>query len=59
MANETSANKLPTRSEIKVDDTWRLEDIFATDEVWEKEFQEVKSLIPKSKSISREIRGKC
>lgn len=45
MGNET-AKKLPSRSEIKVEDTWRLEDIFPTDDAWEKEFQEVKSLIP-------------
>ncbi len=46
MANETTVNKLPSRSEFPVEDTWRLEDIFASDDEWEKEFQEVKSLIP-------------
>lgn len=46
MGNETAVKKLPTRSEIKVEDTWRLEDIFINDEAWEKEFQEVKNLIP-------------
>lgn len=46
MSNETAVKKLPARSEIKVEDTWRLEDIFATDEAWEKEFQEVSELIP-------------
>lgn len=38
--------KLPARSEIPEKDTWRLEDIFATDKEWEKEFDEVKELIP-------------
>ncbi|WP_316571668.1 oligoendopeptidase F [Neobacillus sp. YIM B06451] len=46
MANETAVKKLPARSEVPVEETWRLEDIFATDDDWEKEFQEVKALIP-------------
>ena len=46
MTNESTVNKLPARSEIKTEDTWGLEDIFATDDAWEKEFQEVKSLLP-------------
>ncbi|MFB6465349.1 oligoendopeptidase F [Cytobacillus sp. Hz8] len=46
MSNETAVKKLPTRSEIAVEDTWRLEDIFASDDDWEKEFTEVKNLIP-------------
>ncbi|KAB2335010.1 oligoendopeptidase F [Bacillus mesophilum] len=47
MTNETAAvQKLPARSEIAVEDTWRLEDIFETDEVWEKEFKAVEALIP-------------
>jgi oligoendopeptidase F len=49
MANDTKVKALPTRSEISVEDTWRLEDIFATDETWEQEFQEVKNLIPNLK----------
>ncbi len=46
MTNETQVKKLPTRSEVPVEDTWRLEDIYSNDEAWEKEFQEVKDLIP-------------
>ncbi|MGG0719075.1 oligoendopeptidase F [Robertmurraya massiliosenegalensis] len=46
MSNETAVKKLPVRSEIKVEDTWRLEDIFPTDEAWDKELQEVSALIP-------------
>lgn len=46
MGNETAVKKLPSRSEIAVDDTWRLEDIFPNDEAWEKEYKEVKELIP-------------
>jgi oligoendopeptidase F len=51
MGNSTGVKKLPARSEIKVEDTWRLEDIFATDEDWEKEYQEVKKLIPEASSF--------
>ena len=29
--------KIPTRSEIAVEDTWAIEDLFATDEAWEQE----------------------
>ncbi|MDE3838231.1 oligoendopeptidase F [Bacillus methanolicus] len=46
MSNNTAAKKLPARNEIPVEYTWRLEDIFATDDEWEKEFKEVKELIP-------------
>ncbi|WP_409274444.1 oligoendopeptidase F [Neobacillus sp. SCS-31] len=46
MANETAVKKLPSRGEVPVEETWRLEDIFATDDDWEKEFQELKALIP-------------
>lgn len=46
MSEQSTVKKLPNRSEIKVEDTWRLEDIFETDEAWEKEFQAVKALVP-------------
>ncbi|MGY3717754.1 oligoendopeptidase F [Sutcliffiella cohnii] len=42
-----TVNKLPERHEITVEDTWRLEDIFPTDQDWENEFLEVKNMIPK------------
>ncbi|WP_062352027.1 oligoendopeptidase F [Bacillus kwashiorkori] len=48
MTNETTVKKLPVRSEIPVEHTWKLEDIFATDEKWEAEFAEIKNLIPKA-----------
>jgi oligoendopeptidase F len=40
------AKKLPERHEIATEMTWKLEDIFATDEVWEQEFKAVKEFIP-------------
>jgi len=46
MSNESAVKKLPVRDEVGTENTWRLEDIFAVDEQWEKEFNEVKGLIP-------------
>ncbi len=47
MSEQTAVKKLPSRNEIKTEDTWRLEDIFSTDEAWEKEYEEVKASLPK------------
>ncbi|KQL18685.1 oligoendopeptidase F [Cytobacillus solani] len=48
MANETAVKKLPNRSEISVEDTWKLEDIFASDDAWDKEYKEVEALVPEA-----------
>ncbi|HLR09670.1 MAG TPA: oligoendopeptidase F [Bacillota bacterium] len=45
MAKTTKS--LPTRDEIPEERTWRLEDIFATDDDWEKEFKALQADIPK------------
>jgi len=37
---------LPKRSEVKVEDTWRVEDIFATDDLWEEELVALKAIVP-------------
>ena len=55
MANETAVKTLPARGEIPVEETWKLEDIFANDEAWEKEFQEVKSQIPGAKQFEGKL----
>lgn len=47
MTEKKTVKSLPKRSEIPVEETWRLEDIFPTDEAWEQEFQAVKGMIPK------------
>ncbi len=48
MLEETKKSKqLPKREEIPVERTWDVEDIFSTDEEWEKEFKEVKEEMPK------------
>jgi oligoendopeptidase F len=51
MANESTAKSLPLRKEVAEDLTWRLEDIFSTDEQWEKEYDEVKGLLQKASSF--------
>ena len=43
---ESAKKSLPLREEVPVEKTWRLEDIFATNEDWEKEWQEVKDMLP-------------
>ncbi|HDX9588296.1 TPA: oligoendopeptidase F [Bacillus pseudomycoides] len=47
MTEQKTVKALPARSEIEVENTWRLEDIFQTDAEWETEFQAVKELLPK------------
>ncbi len=39
--------QLPERKDIPVEDTWRLEDIFPSDEAWEKEFKGILAELPK------------
>jgi oligoendopeptidase F len=46
MSNESTVKKLPLRSEVATEDTWRLEDIFASDEAWDVEYNEVKGMLP-------------
>ncbi|MCD7034981.1 oligoendopeptidase F [Metabacillus sp. GX 13764] len=47
MSEQSAVKKLPARDEVAVEDTWRLEDIFESDEAWNKEFDEVKNELPK------------
>ena len=39
--------KIPQRGEIEAEYKWKLEDIYATDQLWEEEFSEVEGLLPK------------
>src|SRR3954468_23675578 len=55
MVNETKVKQLPARSEIPEQDTWKLEDIFSSDQEWEKEFQEVKAQIPGIKEFEGKL----
>ena len=47
MTTETK-NKILTRSEVPTELTWKLEDIFSSDEVWESEYKEVSELAGKA-----------
>ncbi|WP_096435722.1 oligoendopeptidase F [Alteribacter populi] len=47
MAKQATA--LPKRDEIPKEKTWDLEDIFESDEKWEEQFKEIKSMLPKLK----------
>lgn len=51
MVQTNKPKALPARSEIKVEDTWKLEDIFATDADWEQEFKGVKGELGKASSF--------
>ncbi|WP_044640407.1 oligoendopeptidase F [Risungbinella massiliensis] len=42
----SETKRLPLRSEVDPNFTWRLEEIFATDEDWEQEYQAVKQQLP-------------
>ncbi|CAH0190187.1 oligoendopeptidase F [Priestia megaterium] len=55
MSEQSKVKKLPSRSEIKVEDTWKLEDIFASDDAWEEEFEEVKALIPQMEKFKGKL----
>ncbi|MEZ7170479.1 oligoendopeptidase F [Sporosarcina sp. OR05] len=44
-------NKVLTRDQVKVEETWRLEDIFETDEAWEQAFKEIETLSEKAPSF--------
>ena len=44
-------NKVLNRDEVLVEETWRLEDIFETDNEWEKEFSEVELFSKKAETF--------
>lgn len=50
MTTETK-NKILSRSEVPTDLTWKLEDIFSSDEAWESEYKEVSKLGEKAESF--------
>ncbi|MEJ9150878.1 oligoendopeptidase F [Bacillus smithii] len=52
---ETQAKTLPSRNEVPEELKWRLEDIFASDEEWEKEFEAVKELAKKAATFKGKL----
>ncbi|MCP3742200.1 oligoendopeptidase F [Rossellomorea sp. BNER] len=51
MTSETANKSLPSRKDVKEELTWRLEDIFTSDEEWEKEYKEIQSLAKKAEEL--------
>jgi len=45
MAQNGAAKRLPTREEIPEEAKWRLDHIYATDEAWEEEFQQLRQAV--------------
>lgn len=46
---------LPTRSEIPEDKKWNLASIFATDDAWEEEFQQLSEEVPHIKDFQHTL----
>ena len=44
---QSTVKAVPQRSDIDAKYKWRLEDIYATDQLWEKDFSKVEQLLPK------------
>ncbi|MCM3238017.1 oligoendopeptidase F [Heyndrickxia oleronia] len=51
----TTTKSLPSRNEVQEELTWRLEDIFASDEAWDKEYKEVKELLPSAERFKGKL----
>lgn len=49
------AEMLKKRSEVRVEDTWRLEDIYETEELWESDFQKAKEMIASLKAYEGKL----
>lgn len=49
------AETLKKRSEVRVEDTWRLEDIYETEELWESDFQKAKAMIDSLKAYAGKL----
>lgn len=45
-AEAGGGNAIPLRKDIPAQYKWKLENIYATDEAWEKDFQKVKAMLP-------------
>jgi oligoendopeptidase F len=46
----SKSKSLPKRNEVEKQFTWAIEDLYATDELWEKEYNKLKELLPKAES---------
>lgn len=50
MTTGPTKNKVLKRDEVKVEETWRLEDIFPTDDAWEEEYKAVEQFSAKAET---------
>lgn len=50
-----SSEKVLTREEVNVEETWRLEDIFESDALWEEEFNHVEQLVKKAEAYKGKL----
>lgn len=55
MTEEKNSKDLLTRDQVAEELTWRLEDIFESDDIWEKELKEVKAMIPDGANYSGKL----
>ena len=47
----SKSKSLPKRNEVEKQFTWAIEDLYATDELWEKEYNKLKNCCQKQKVI--------
>ncbi|MCK6256757.1 oligoendopeptidase F [Fictibacillus sp. KIGAM418] len=52
---QTKSKSLPKREELLQQDTWDLEAVYATNDKWEEEFNEVKGLLPELKEFQGKL----
>lgn len=46
---------IPKRSELDKKDTWAIEDLYTTDELWQKEYNEIKEMLPRASEYQGKI----
>lgn len=47
----TKNRNLPKRSEVEVSNTWAIEDLYASDEYWQRDYDKLKELLPKAEEF--------
>ncbi|MBM7717393.1 oligoendopeptidase F [Siminovitchia sp. FSL H7-0308] len=55
MTEENNVKTLPSRSEVSEELTWRLEDIFVTDEEWEKEYAAIQQKMKEAQQFKGKL----
>jgi oligoendopeptidase F len=46
---------IPKRNELDSKDTWAIEDLYATDELWQEEYNKIKDMLPKASEYQGKI----